>query len=272
MINDATVTNRINARYVVNAGTTNSESMVVSIGGAQGTSFGGASFLHVGRNATWKANNPWYDNIFAALSGLGSDIKVYPSTFMIFNTAGVDTDDKDEFRKAFKPMGVKSTASHSAPGTATARSVDGSGKVTGACSALDAANSTVNLDDNGKATVASTAIDKVPAERAQAIQLAFNYFVKMVGNTTNHEIGHSFGVVSERKAKNEFKVDITNIAKSPLNGDSGAHNRVGNSTNIMDGGPSRSFRRRVETTDQQKFLADNAKYMRKCVPYDPDDN
>lgn len=271
MVNQAAA-DRINARFAIDAGTTNSRSMVVSLGGINGQDIGGAPFLYLGKSSAWKAINPWYDNIFAALTGLGNDIKLYARGYMYYNTAGTDTDDRNEFIRAFKPMGVESTASHNAPGTATARAVDGSGKVTGACDAIDADNTTLTIDANGKADVKSIATDKVPEERARAIQLAFNHFVKILGLVISHEIGHSFGVVSERKAKNRFRIDTTSIAESPLNGDSGAHNRVTNDTNIMDPGPGFGFKRMVEGFKQQKFHADNAMYMRKCVPYDPKDD
>ncbi len=266
MINDATVTNRINARYVIDGGTSKTNSITVSIGGAStGTSLG----------TTPAGPRPLVDNIFAIGPGLGGDINVFPSTFMAFNKYGAVAD-KTEFQGAYSPLGVEVAANHRTPGTATTRTIDNTDianpKVKGACSVVDSGSTTVTIDANGAVTVVSTDPKKVPEKRRKAIQKALNYFVKMIGNTINHEVGHAFGLVSIVKTANKVTIDGTTLT-SPLDGDAGAHNKATNDTNIMDSGGTRTFKRRVEATGkQQKFLGASATYMRECIPFDPQDD
>ena len=94
----------------------------------------------------------------------------------------------------------------------------------------------------------------------------------MIGNTINHEIAHSLGVVSPLDPGNRITIGGTTVT-SPLDGDNGAHNKVNSNTNIVDAGGTRPFTRRIEATGvQQVFNATNARFLRDCVPFDRVDN
>jgi hypothetical protein len=266
MIRDPSLGNRMNARYLLNAGVTNSQAIAVSIGGPDPA--GGGLF-----GSTPDGPAPLSDNIYVFKEGLGATISIFPSTFMTFNTAGgaISPLDQPKFQAIFGALGVAATATVAAAGVATARTVV-AGVVSGATNATDFSNVNLALDNDGIATVTSTNLTTVPAARAAAIQTALRAFVRMVGNTTNHEIAHGLGVVSRVSAKNKVTISGTTVT-SPLNGDGGAHNKVTNNTNIVDAGGTRSFVRRIEDTGvQQKFNATNTQYMRDCIPFDQHDD
>jgi hypothetical protein len=259
MIRNATMTNRINARFISDTAIGNADSVVVVVGGLGTGVFG----------STPDGPAPLSDNLYAFHDGISADIVVFPRRFIRFNTgAGVfGPGDQPVFRATYGPVGVAATQTPAAPGTATARTVTG-GAVTGACNAIDAANVSVVLDDDGMATVTTTNPANVPPARAADIQRALRAFVRMVGNTINHETAHALGVVSRVLANNSITISGTTVT-SPLNGDAGAHNTVTNNTNIVDDGSTRSFVRRIENTGiQQVFNATNAQYMRDCIPFD----
>jgi hypothetical protein len=263
MIRDATLTNRINARFVTDASLTNAQAVRVSIGGtdAAGGNFG----------STPDGPAPLADNLYAFHSGISADVTIFPGTFMTFNTSNIGPGDVTLFRNTYGPLGVAATATLAAPGTAAARSVAG-GIVTGACDATDSGNVTVTLDEDGLATVATNDPTNVPPARATAIQTALRAFVRMVGNTINHEVGHSLGLVSRVRANNQITIGAVTVT-SPLNGDGGAHNTVTANTNIMDAGGTRSFTRRIESTGvKQVFNAANVKLLRDCIPFDRRDD
>jgi hypothetical protein len=190
---------------------------------------------------------------------------------MLFNvTANVP--DRTTFRNIFSPLGVAAGSTSPAPPAAGARTVAADGTVTGACNAVDATNVQVVLDANGIATVNTTNPALVPVARANNIQAALRAFVRMVGNTINHEMAHGLGVVSPLDPSNRITIGGTTVA-SPLNGDNGAHNRTTNLQNIVDPGSARPFVRRVESTGvQNRFNATNSQYLRDCVPFDRNDN
>jgi hypothetical protein len=259
LIRNATMTTRINARFISDPAIGNPDSVVVVVGGLGTGVFG----------STPDGPAPLSDNLYAFHDGISADIVVFPRRFLTFNTgAGAfGPGDQPVFRATYGPVGVAATQTPAAPGTATARSVTG-GVVSGACNATDAGNVTVVLDDDGMATVATTNPALVPPARAADIQRALRAFVRMVGNTINHETAHALGVVSRVLANNSLTISGTTLT-SPLNGDGGAHNRVTNNTNIVDDGSTRSFVRRIENTGvQQVFNATNAQYMRDCIPFD----
>jgi hypothetical protein len=211
--------------------------------------------------------------LYAIFEGLGADVDIFPGTFMLFNrpAGAIGPTDTADFRASFSPLGVAAAASSTALGVATPRAV-AAGVVTGAADATDKGSITLTFDNDGMATVVSTSPGAVPVARAADLQLALRRFVRMVGNTINHEAAHAFGVVSRVRANNSIAIGGVTVT-SPLNGDGGAHNRVTNGTNIVDGGGTRAFSRRVETTGvQQTFLASNATYMRDCIPFDRKDN
>lgn len=268
MIRDGTLTNRMNARYFTDTGKSRSDTILVSIGGpdpAGGGLFGVSAFV----------SSAQQQNIYVMEEILNhptlNTVKVFPITFLFFNNNDHTAGDKTTFRAAFGPVGVTTAQTDTAPGTATARSVSG-GNVTGATDATDFANVTVTLDADGIATVVSKDLKKVPAARATDIQRAYNTFLRMVGNTTNHEGGHALGIAAPSNNKNQVTVSGTTLG-SPLPHDGTFHNAVTSNTNIMDAGPTRSFQRRVEAggLSQQKFSARNAKYLRDCVPFAPAD-
>ena len=265
MIRDAALANRMNVRFITNAGITNADSIRNSVGGPDPA--GGGLF-----GSTPDGPAPLADNLFAFFDGISADITIFPSTFLLFNNTG-NIPDRTAFRGLFAPLGVRPGQTVAAPGTATARAVDGAGNVTGGCTALDSGNVTVALDNDGMATVTTTNAAVVPAARATDIQAALQAFVRMVGNTTNHETAHGLGVVSRVRVNN--RITIRGIIRtSPLNGDGGAHNRVTANTNIVDGGNTRSFVRRIEAAGQpqQRFNATNTTYLRNCIPFDTKDN
>ncbi|MCK4372372.1 MAG: hypothetical protein KAW61_04460 [candidate division Zixibacteria bacterium] len=268
MIADATVANRINARFVIDAGTTKDQGMLVDIGGTN---------LQCNQGLTpWPRMQQPKRNIFAILQGLGKTISVYPGAFMYWNKETPLGVEKTAFQNIFSPLGVAATAGYISPGVAAARSVaSGTGKVQGACTALDSANVTLTLNANGLLDeVESKNTSKVPEDRAKEIKTAFNSFVKMVGNVMSHETGHSFGSVSPKTPSSNLKVEGVTI-KSPLDGDSGAHNKsaTATTTGIMDSGFYRQFKRIVEANGtQQKFDGSNAQYLRECISYDPRDD
>lgn len=267
MIRDPALANRINARYINDATITNAQSMLATVGGADPA--GGGLF-----GSTPDGPAPLSDNLYVFHEGLSATIDIFPSTFMTFNTAAgaIGPLDQATFQAIFSPLGVGAAATVAAPGVASPRTVAADGSVTGACTALDSANVTVTLDDDGIATVVSTNPAIVPDARVIAIQRALRAFVQMVGNTLNHEVAHSLGVVSRIRANNQITINGTTVT-SPLNGDGGAHNRVTNNTNIVDGGGTRSFVRRIEDTGvRQVFNATNARYMRDCIPFDRRDD
>jgi hypothetical protein len=259
MIRDATVTNRINARFIIDPAITNAQSVTVSVGGLGTGPFGSTPF----------GPAPLSDNIYAFHDGTRANISVFPRRFIVFNTAAgaIGPGDQATFQAVYGPVGVSAAQTPAAPGTATARSVTG-GVVTGACNATDAGNITLVFDDDGMATVTTTNPALVPPARAADIQRALRAFVRMIGNTINHETAHGFGVVSEVRANNSLTISGTTVT-SPLNGDSGAHNRVTNNTNIVDDGGTRAFARRIENTGiQQRFNATNVRYLRDVIPFD----
>lgn len=261
-VRSAGLANRMNVRFVTDAGLSNADSMLVTIGGNRGSGLFGS---------TPDGPAPLSDNIYAIHKGLSADVDVFPGTFMLFNATNIGPGDSALFRAIFRPLGVKAGASAAAPGVASPRTVSG-GAVTGACDATDAANVDVTLDDDGMATVASKDLSKVPEARARAIQRALRAFVRMVGNTTNHELAHALGVASRVRANNKLVIAGTTLT-SPLDGDGGAHNKVTANTNIVDSGGTRPFRRRVEDTgNQQRFSAVNAPYLRDCIPFDRHEN
>jgi hypothetical protein len=262
LIRDATLSNRINARFVTDATLGNAVSVFNDIGGADPHLFG----------STPDGPAPLADNLYAFNEGIGRNISIFPGTFIDFNVSA-NAVGQAAFRGVFGPMGVPAGASQAAPAAPTARAVDAGGNVTGACNAVDFANVTVTLDNDGMATVATTNPALVPAARASAIQAAMRAFVRMVGNTINHESAHALGVVSRIRAENKITIGGVTVT-SPLNGDAGAHNRVTNNTNIVDDGGTRSFQRRIEAggLPQQHFNATNAKYLQDCVPFDRKDN
>ena len=266
MVNDPNRVNRINVRFISNPAITNAQSMRSSVGGgdAAGGNFG----------STPDGPAPLSDNLYVFHEGIGADITIFPTTFMLFNTAAgaIGPLDQATFRAIFGSVGVSAAATVAAPGVPAPRTVAADGSVSGACAALDASNVTVTLDNNGVATLASNNPAVVPAARAQAIQRALNAFIHMVGNTINHETAHALGVVSRVRANNQITISGTTVT-SPLNGNGGAHNQVTNNTNIVDAGGTRSFVRRIENTGvQQVFNAVNAQYMRDCVPFDRRDD
>jgi len=263
MIRDPNRLNRVNARYITNPGITNAQSVRVSVGGLGGGVFG----------STPDGPAPLDDNLYTFHEGISADVTVFPSRFMTFNTAAgaIGPLDQVTFRGIFGQTGVAAAASGAAPGVATPRAVAG-GVVTGACDGVDAANVTVVLDADGIATVTSTNPGLVPAARAGDIQRALRAFVRMVGNTINHEVAHALGLVSRLKANNSITIGAVTVT-SPLNGDGGAHNRVTNNTNIVDAGGTRNFVRRIENTGiQQVFNAVNVRFLRDCIPFDRRDD
>jgi hypothetical protein len=280
MIRNGTLANRINARFVNNAGTTNTQGILLSIGGTD------PSDSDAGATPTGPA--PLFNNLFAIFDSPGGDISIFPSMFLLFNNTAT-VSDQTTFRAIFSPLGVTPAQTDVAPGTAGARAVDGTGKVTGSATALDVAHTTVVWDADGMATVTSKDPPPppvglgpapapppppvVPGARAADIQAALRAFIKMLGNTINHESAHGMGVASVVRANNKITIGATTVT-SPLNGDGGAHNKVNANTNIMDRGTTRSFVRRVEANGgpQQSFNASNTQYLRDCVPFDGADN
>jgi hypothetical protein len=141
----------------------------------------------------------------------------------------------------------------------------------------------VTLDVNGVPSVSTKNAAVLPAQRAADIQAALQAFVRMVGNTTNHETAHGAGVVSRTDAtlalppatagRNRVTINGKTLT-SPLNGDKGSHNRVTANTNIVDAGSTRTFPRRIEAAGQpqQHFSGTNTTYLRDCIPFDTKDN
>ncbi|HEV8605375.1 MAG TPA: OmpA family protein [Tepidisphaeraceae bacterium] len=264
-IRDATLTNRMNVRFISDATVTNAQSVRLTIGGARANGLFGS---------TPDGPAPLSDNLYAIFEGLGADVDIFPGTFMLFNQAAqaIGPNDTADFHATFTPLGVGAAASAAAIGVASARAISGTGVVTGAANATDKGNITLTFDNDGLASVVSTSPGAVPPARAADLQRALRRFVMMVGNTTNHEAAHAFGVVSRVRANNKITIGGVTVT-SPLNGDGGAHNQVTNNTNIVDAGGTRAFSRRVETTGvQQKFSPSNTTYMRDCIPFDRKDN
>lgn len=261
----ADVRNRINVRFLTDATLTNGNSFLIAIGGNRADGLFGS---------TPAGPAPLADNPYVFGDALGGDVDVFPGTFMLFNTAGgaIGPTDQADFRRIFAPLGVAAGANAGAPGVATARAVDGAGAVTGACDATDSGNVTVTLDADGMATVATNDPAVVPPARAADIQRALRAFVRFVGNTTNHELGHALSLVTRIRADNQLTISGVTLT-SPLNGDGGGHNRVTAATNIMDAGGTRSFTRRIELTGVvQVFNAANMQLLRDCIPFDRTDN
>jgi hypothetical protein len=262
MIRDATLTNRINVRFVTEAGINNAHSMRISIGGSSPPSLAGN---------TPNGPAPLADNIYSFHDGLSADITVFPTTFMLFNSHNVGPNDVATFQNIFQPLGVTAARTAAAPGTATARAVAG-GVVTGRCTSDDADNVTLTLDNDGIPTVVSSNPAIVPATRATQIQAALRAFVRMVGNTINHELAHGLGIASRVLASNRITIGGTTVT-SPLDGDGGAHNKAPSPGNIVDAGSQRTFVRRIESTGvQNRFNATNMRYLRDCIPFDRNNN
>ena len=262
MVRNATLANRMNVRFVTNAGITNRQSMRMTIGGSSPDDFFGSTPL---------GPAPLDMNIYVFNEAINADISIFPSTFMLFNNTGIGANDVVTFRNIFSPLGVTAARTRAAPGTATPRAVAG-GVVTGACTAEDADNITLTLDNDGIASVVTTDEAIVPVARATQIQAALRAFVRMVGNTTNHELGHALGLVSRNRPANQITINGTTVTR-PLNGDNTGHNTAPSPGNILDAGRQRTYVRRIEATGvANAFNADNTQYFRDCIPYDERDD
>ncbi|TPV96188.1 MAG: hypothetical protein B7733_06080 [Myxococcales bacterium FL481] len=208
-VRTAAVGDRINVKFFT--GTVgNGDCMRVSVGGNRSSGMFGS---------TPDGPAPLSDNLYAIHDGLSADITAFPGTFMLFNTpaGSIGPTDQALFQSTFAPLGVGATANAGSPGVAAPRTVGPSG-VSGATDAVDAGNVTVVLDDDGLATVSSTSPAVVPPARATAIQGAMRAFVRMVGNTINHEVAHGLGVVSRVRGNNSLTITGTTLT-SPLDGD-----------------------------------------------------
>ncbi len=271
MVGNATLANRVNVRVITDTAKTNADTIFLTIGGSDPDGsglFGVSAFV----SATQQQNLYAMHEILAHPTL--NQVKTFPNTFLFFNNSNaMGAGDRAAFRAAFAPLGVVPAQTDSAPGTATARSVTG-GVVSGATSAADSGNVDVVLSADGVATVTTKNAAQVPAARASDIQRGMNAFVKFVGNTSSHELGHALGIAAPNNAANAVTVGATTL-RTPLPDDASFHNPVAlrAATNIMDAGPTRSFLRRVEGSGftQQVFMARNATYLRDCIPFAPRD-
>lgn len=249
----------INIRFVTNKKLTKQDCIFIDIGGINNDSLFGLT------GATSGTINV---NLFTIQDWI-SGIVIWPGAYLD-SYQYLGGPDHLLFRSIFGPMGVKSSTVGPDYVKADHRTVGNSANITGACNETDKANVKIILDKIGIPTVLSTNPEKVPPARQKAIQTALRAFIRLLGYTIVHELGHALGCVAEVSERNSFSIG-TDTVKSPLNGGRGNHNKISltnRGLNIMDDGSNLNFKERIEHSGSQvKFRPENSRYMQAVVPY-----
>ncbi|MGH7340958.1 MAG: hypothetical protein ACREKH_10755, partial [Candidatus Rokuibacteriota bacterium] len=134
MVRDPTPANRSDVRVLRGAALDNKQSIVASVGGTRADALFGS---------TPDGPAPLSDNLYAFHTGIAADVSIFPGSFILINNTNIAPGDVTLFRTIFQPLGVRTTQTPAAPGTASPRAVDAAGAVTGACDATDRGNVTV---------------------------------------------------------------------------------------------------------------------------------